>query len=185
MTTATRIPLSVALPEAAITAAVRAPRGRRCHPTPVEVRFDGGRLCPHDAAPLHAELAGLVCHECLAWWDVSGRHGRWLAGHAATPAAAPQRLRRLDRRLATTVAAGMGAAFTFAAGRQARPVADAVPVELVWAVVVLLAVVAGVAGVMAVCQWYAEWAPYRHNRVLGPAAEPAPLAAEQAVSDGR
>lgn len=49
------------------------------YPTPPDVTFDGGRLCPVDIchAPLRRDFDGLACTTCPARWDVRGEHGSW------------------------------------------------------------------------------------------------------------
>lgn len=51
----------------------------RIYPTPPDVTFDGGRLCPVGIchAPLHPETGGWACTACPARWDVWGEHGSW------------------------------------------------------------------------------------------------------------
>jgi len=81
---------------------------------------------------------------------------------------ATARLRRLDRRCALTIGITAGGGFGFAAGRIALPWAHLVPDTVVWALAGGLVVVA-VTAAGAVQAW--RWWPYRHNRVLGTAAE--------------
>jgi hypothetical protein len=154
MTIVTRLPAVVSLP------AVESPEWRRIYPVPHDVRFDAGRFCPHD------DYA-----RCLAWWDLRGRGGMWLHGDNATAVTTSSRLRRLDRRLATAIGVTAAGAAAFAAGRQLGPVGDEIPTDLVWAVVVLLVLIAGALPVWAWLARRVERARYAGGEVVGTCAE--------------
>lgn len=144
---------------------------RDIYPYPPDVRFQVGPWCPIDDTHLHSELGGWVCPTCGAWWDLRGLNGMWLHGDNATAVTTSSRLRRLDRRLATAIGVTAAGAAVFAAGRQLGPVGDEIPTELVWAVVVLLVLIAGALPVWAWLARRVERARYAGGEVVGTCAE--------------
>lgn len=166
------------------------PVWRGIYPTPPEVRFEVGPFCPLDDTHLHREplneRPGWMCPTCLAWWDLRGRHGRWLAARTVEgqvlavvdgDPAAVARLRRVDRWAAGAVGAGAVAGLGYAAGRAVRPHADLVPDDLIWALAGVLAAAAVVLLVVAVLLRWHDARRYAGNELLGPTGSE--------VSDGR
>jgi hypothetical protein len=117
--------MTISLPAPAFPA--EGPDWRSIHPTPRDVRLDDGPWCPYCDAVLLFELRGMVCPECLAWWDHKGLNGLWITG---TPALEGQVVdlgdlrpvrasatRRLDRAAAMTVVAAAVLLVGFVSGR--------------------------------------------------------------------
>ncbi|GIF08877.1 hypothetical protein [Actinoplanes siamensis] len=139
---------------------------RDIYPVPKDVALQNGPWCPMDLkAGLIPQDQGWVCASCGACWDQHGRHGRWLQastvlivdGHLVEqkePDAEAERLRWLDRRLATAVGVGAVCGAGYSAGRLMRPYADQVPGDLLLLLSGLLAAAGGVVvAVVLLLRW--------------------------------
>lgn len=131
----------------------------RAYPVPKDVDLANGPWCPMDIRiGLLPEQHGWVCASCGAYWDLRGRHGRWLSagparlvdGHLVEHHAPAGRPHRVARVVAVVFAAGVVIGGGYAAGRQLR--GTDVPEDLLWTVS-LLAVGVLLAGAVLVLAW--------------------------------
>lgn len=133
------------------------------YPVPKPLRLEDGPWCSMDTTTaLVPELRGWLCPVCLAWWDLDGRHGRWVADSpvieglvVADTTAAVARLRRIDRAATGAILAGAVLGGGFAAGRALRPYADLVPEALLWAVsLMVIGLVLTGCGLLLAWRWW-------------------------------